>query len=125
MANWFEPDKDVVEDFYKWLESRPQAVREVARRFPPWELFRMQSTGHRVTVHGFSQHVDDGRITLMVDVTGRFNLVVMERRVFGVDPEDLEPCELPAKDEKLGSLDVPIEELRKRMNIKDEGEEEE
>jgi len=35
-----------------------------------------------------------------------------KRRVFGVKPEDLTECDIPASDEITGSMDLSIEEVK-------------
>jgi hypothetical protein len=60
----------------------------------------MKSTGQRVTVYSFGE---GDRVTLTVNVEGRFNAIAFERQVFGIDPDDLEPCDLPVAGELLGS----------------------
>lgn len=82
-----------------WVASRPLVVQDMARRLPPDRLYRMASTGHRVTLYSFSE---DGTVT--VNVGGDFNAVVFERRVFGVSPDDLTECDLPGPDDPCGSL---------------------
>lgn len=94
-----QPTAEQERGWAKWVRSRPALVRATAERFDPWSLYRLKSTGDRVVVMSFSE---DG--TLTVAVTGRFNRVWMERKVFGVDPDDLEPCDLPGPDEVLGSV---------------------
>lgn len=99
MARFVEPTREQVIVWRKWVESRPPLVRDLARRFEPWSLYRLETTGHRVTVYSYSE---DNTVT--VDVLGRFNLVKFERRVFGISPHDLFPCELPASGEPLGVM---------------------
>jgi hypothetical protein len=82
-----------------WLDERPAAIKTMAQRHPPDRLYRMRSTGCRVTLHSYSE---DGTVTVFVG--GQFNLVVFERRVFGVSPDDLEECDLPDETERLGAL---------------------
>ena len=41
---------------------------------------------------------------MTVNVTGQYNRVMVERRVFGIKPEQLSECDLPASDEPLGVL---------------------
>ena len=60
----------------------------------------MKSTGHRVTMYSYSEN---GTVT--VNVTGDYNVVVFERQVFGISPDDLEECDLPAPGEFLGHAD--------------------
>jgi len=102
MARLFEPTKAQLAHWRKWVKSRPPAVRAVAERFDPWSLYRLKSSGHRVTIYSFS---GDG--TLTVNVTGQFNAVMFDRQVFGIAPDDLEPCEPPAPDEAVGTLMTP------------------
>ena len=85
--------------YARWCKKRPPVVRELAERFPPWELFRMKSTGHRCTVAAIAENG-----TVRVDITGEFNQTLFDRSVFGVDPGDLEPCELPGPNETPGTV---------------------
>lgn len=101
MANYGEPTEEQIAAWSAWVAERPPSVRTVAERFFPWKLYRLRSSGHRVTIHSFDVGVDDS-ITLKVDVTGEFNFVAFERRVFGIAPDDLEECDLPSEDEQLG-----------------------
>jgi len=84
-------------DLQEWLQGRPQIIRDISARLKPWKLYRMKSTGHRVTLYSI---YEDG--TLSVDITGDLNLISMERRVFGIDPDDLEECDRPGPDEPVG-----------------------
>lgn len=102
MARFRDPDDSEIQEWHEWLESRPLDIREIAKRFEPWGLYRMKSTGHRVTIYSLEKQ-EDGRISLKVNVMGEFNAVAFERQVFGVDPNDLEPCELPSEQEELGA----------------------
>lgn len=75
----------------EWVQSRPDAVRTAAERFDPWSLYTLKSTGQRVLLRSI---FEDG--TVSVVVSERFNgPLIMERKVFGIDPDDLEPCEWP------------------------------
>lgn len=85
--------------FDEWAESRPPEVQELIRRLPPDRLYRMKSTGSRVTLIAYAE---DG--TVRVNITGEFNAVVFERQVFGVKADDLEECELPKEGEPLGAM---------------------
>lgn len=99
MARYAEPTPEQEKEWAEWVAELPPVVRTVAERFFPWELYRMKSTGQRVTVAAFNE---DG--TLRVDVRGDFNFVWNERSVFGIDPDDLEPCDIPPEDELTGSI---------------------
>jgi len=98
MANVFDPSPSQVESWNTWVQARPAAVKEVASKIVPWKLYRMTSTGQRVTVVSFDEH-KDGHVTCRVQVGGEFNRVAFEREVFGIDPEDLVECDLPDSSE--------------------------
>ena len=82
----------------EWVATRPQVVQELCHRLPPDRLYRMKSSGHRVTLYSYRE---DGTVTVVV--SGKFNLVVFERLVFWISPDDLEECDLPGPDEKVGT----------------------
>jgi hypothetical protein len=63
----------------------------------------MKSTGQRVLVRATTENPATGELTLLVEVSGQFNKVMVNVRVFGIDPDDLEPCALPGPDEELGA----------------------
>ncbi len=114
---YVQPTLEWVQGWEAWLADRPDNVREVACRFDPWTLYRLKTSGHRVIVQAFDEGVD-GVVTLRVAVSGEFNFVTFERSVFGIRPDDLEECDLPASDEPLGTTDWPIEvvkEMRDRF----------
>lgn len=99
MARFMEPTQEQEEAWKDWLASLPDCVRVVAECFDPWSLYRMKSTGQRVAIASFFEDA-----TLSVNVTGEFNIVVFDRAVFGIKPDDLEPCDLPEKDEQIGTM---------------------
>lgn len=69
----------------KWLRGRPKIIKTLADRFPPWGLYRMVSTGRKVRLYSYSE---DG--TLTVHVLRAHNPgILFERRVFGIEPDDL------------------------------------
>lgn len=110
MARYVDPTPEQEAGYREWLAERPAHVRAVAERFDPWSLYRLKSSGHRVTVYSFGEEAG-GKVTLTVNVTGEFNVVSFARRVFGIDPDDLEPCELPAPDEPVGAVLVQEEDI--------------
>ena len=87
----------------EWVAERPPNVRAVAERFDPWTLYRLKPTGQRVTFYSLGEH-DDGSVTLTVNITGQFNAIMFDRQVFGIDPDDLEPCDPPSESEPLGTM---------------------
>jgi hypothetical protein len=91
---------DLDEEAYQaWVESRPEVVKEIAKRLPPNKLYRLKTTWQRVTMYSINE---DGTVT--VDITGDYNLIDFSRRVFGINPDDLEECDLPLSNEVLGEL---------------------
>ncbi len=97
MSDWvFERTPEHLASWADFLNQRPPRVRAVAERLPPWNLYRMKSTGHRVTVFSFDQPEVGGEVTLTVIVLKRWNpSIKVERRVFGIKPDDLEICAPP------------------------------
>ena len=120
MTRYKDPTPEEARAWEVWLAERPEAVRAVAERFNPWSLYRLRTTGHRCFVESFNEN-DDGSVTVTVGITGEFNLVTFERAVFGINPDELEPCELPVEGEPLGVIlkpeEVPahLEKLRQKM----------
>lgn len=100
MAILFEQDEV---EWQKWLKKRPPHVRAIAEKYPPNRLYRLKTTGHRVTVYSLREG-KGGAVTMTVNITAEYNLVDFERQVFGIDPNDLEECDLPAPGEPLGCI---------------------
>ena len=96
MAILFELDK---ERWDEWLSERPQEIKEMAATWPPNKLYRLKTTQQRCTLYSYSE---DGTVT--VNITGDHNLIPFSRQVFGINPNDLEECELPGKDEPVGEM---------------------
>lgn len=93
-----QPTEAQERQFAAWVAERPDVIRALisARRFDPWTLYRLKTTGQRVYIISFSEPEESGgKVTLRVVVSGKFNLVAFERGVFGIDPDDLEECDLP------------------------------
>lgn len=97
----------------EWLADPERAlIREAASRLDPWTLYRLKTTGQRVFLISFNDPPPGGKVTCKVGVSGEFNLISHERAVFGIDPDDLEECDLPGPDELVGSLDLPVEVVK-------------
>lgn len=99
MARIQDPTPEQEVGWKKWVKSRPKKVRVIAERFDPWSLYRLKDTGQRVTLRSISE---DG--TVSVNITGDFNVIMFDRYVFGIDPDKLEPCELPDESEPIGTV---------------------
>ena len=92
----------------EWVATRPPIIQELCKKFPPNRLYKLKSSNHRVTLYSYNE---DGTMTVIV--SGEHNAVMFERRVFGIKPEDLEECDLPGKDEPLGTMLTEQEEVDK------------
>jgi len=99
MAFYFDPAPEQIAGWNEFVESRPPAVREVARRFSPWKLYRLGPD--RCTIYSFSE---GSPVTMTVNIAGEFNLLLVERSVFGVKPEQLTECDLPLPGERIGVI---------------------
>lgn len=110
MADYAVPTDEERAQWEAWVDGLPPVVRELARKFTPWSLWLMKSSGHRVVPYSFDEHAD-GSYTLRVDVLAIFNSITFERRVFGIPAEDLEPCELPGPEEELGATLTDDEDI--------------
>ena len=90
----------------KWMKERPEVIREMAERLPPNLLYRLKSSGQRVTLYSYCEN---GTVTVLV--SGQYNVIVFERRVFGIKPEELEECELPGEGELVGAVYTEPQEV--------------
>lgn len=76
-----------------WIDDpeRPEPMRVVARRFKPWLVYRLKTTGQACELVSFGEAEDDGRILIRANcqhpVLGEISLV----QVFGLEPDDFEP----------------------------------
>ena len=104
MAKLYEFTEDQSKAWQEWVATRPPVIQKMCERLAPNRLYRLNSSGHRVTVYSFSE---DGTVT--VDVSGKYNALFCDRRVFGIKPEDLEECGLPGPEECIGYIPVRLE----------------
>lgn len=96
---WFEPTADQIAEWQRWLAARPSHVRVVAERFDPWTLYRLTTTGQRVSFTGCHEgarncgeaDVDPMRVTVAVHAEHPVLGEVSARNVFGIDPDSLVP----------------------------------
>jgi hypothetical protein len=110
----YEPTDEERVAWELWVAERPDAVRVVAERFSPWQLYRLKTSGHRVTLVAFDEETT-GDITLRVFISGDHNFLAFERSVFGIKPDDLEPCDPPEPGERVGSLNMNPDDVRAAM----------
>lgn len=105
MANIFDPSDEIIKEWDNWVNSKSEKVKKLASQVKPWKLYKLKSSGHKVTIYSIDEPEDeDLEPTFKVNVLAQFNFVVFERRVFGIKLEDLEETDLPEKDEMIGSL---------------------
>lgn len=100
MGTLYDPSEDELDSWCIWLNSRPPKVRAVAEGLPPWNLYRLSTTGHRVELYSVDQQSDGVDVRLTVVVLRKWNPnfkppITVERRVFGIKPEELEVCDPP------------------------------
>lgn len=101
-----------MDGFDKWLETRPQVIKDLAKRFPPNVLYRIKDTGHRVFVRGYDE---DG--TLIMHVGSEFNRITFAHDMSGVPPEDLEECDFPPDDEPVGALLTDENDIKEYLHL--------
>jgi len=100
-------------EWKEWVDGRPVKMRAMCINLSPNRLYKMKSTGHRVMIYSFSED-----LTVTVLVSKIYNAVAFERKVFGVDPDDLEECKLPDADELTGSFeDIFLNAIKDRTII--------
>lgn len=97
-----KPNESQLRAWKKWVKARPPAVRAIAERLDPWTLYRLKPTGQRVTLVSI---YEDG--TVKVSITGQYNVIMFDRDVFGINPDDLEECDLPEPGEATGAVMTP------------------
>lgn len=70
----------------EWVATRPDVVRNVCERFPPWVYYDLPETGQTVIIEAYAE---DGTVRVLV-VADRISApAVIQFGVFGIDPEDL------------------------------------
>lgn len=96
IVDWTEEQKKAWD---ACVAELPDSVRALCERLPPNKLYKMKSTRHRVILHSYAEN---GTVT--VDILAKYNALDFERHVFGIDANDLEECDLPSPDEKVGAI---------------------
>lgn len=109
------PGRELGAEWDEWVASRPPAIQELCRRFPPDRLYLLKSSNHRVFLYSYEEGAD-GTNTLSVIVSGEYNFVSFDRRVFGIKPEDLEECDLPPPGELLGTVLTDSKDIEEHLN---------
>jgi mRNA-degrading endonuclease RelE of RelBE toxin-antitoxin system len=94
MARFMSPTRQDLAAVYQKFRDRPQHVRDLLNRLDLFELYKLRTTGYRVVICAIE---DDASVT--VSVPRQYNETMYDGMLFGVDPDDLEPCELPGEHE--------------------------
>lgn len=119
MAKWQKLRPTQEEGMTQWLAARPKVIQDMVAKYNLRidTLYRLKTTGQRVVL--FSLHEN---YTLTVQIFSAFNMdnamaralgSAWDRRVFGIDPEDLEECDLPEG--------VVLEDNSMEIDLDDEG----
>lgn len=92
MARFVEFTPEMEVEHAAWLASRPESVQKLALRYPPNVLYRLKTTGQRYSCISYAE---EGTVRVLVQP--RFNpMQFFPLEVFGIDPADLEECDVPA-----------------------------
>jgi hypothetical protein len=76
----------------EWYRTRPATVQRRIDSHPPTQLYRMRKTGQIVPIYSYAEDHNGECTTCTVLVLEEYNgPLFMERQVFGVAFEDLEP----------------------------------
>jgi hypothetical protein len=68
MARHCEPTPEQEKMWSDWVAERPDNVRAVAEKLNPWTLYRLKTTGQRVTIASFSEGEDESVTVTMGQV---------------------------------------------------------
>ena len=82
--NWTEPTDEMRAAWEQWLDENPEVP--LARRFFPWAMYRLTTTGQRCQMLAFSE---GGTVRVYAEHEELGPMTGVE--VFGVDPNDLVP----------------------------------
>ncbi len=109
MGNVIEPTEEKLKEIEEWLKDRPQVIKDLCKKLPPFKLYKLKYCEQPelfslVTLHSYNE---DGTVT--VYVSKKFNITLMERNVFGINPERLTECDIPSDEE--------LEEIVKGNNL--------
>ena len=97
-----EPTPEIIAAVDEWLADRPEIVRETAAKVPPWNLYRLSdpvesNLGQYVRIVAYAE---DG--TVRVSVSCEHQTLAFCREVFGIDPDNLKPCDPPSSGTPVG-----------------------
>jgi len=84
--------KKLWEDF---LSARPENIRKVAEKFPPWKKYRLKDHGFTGSVYipRAYEEKEDGTVTIQCVKENKEMPILGGYSVFGIHPESLEEVE--------------------------------
>lgn len=86
--------KSHIREFNEWLKYRPEIIKEIANKVPPWNRYKLKTTGQYCDLYSYSE---DGTVTIIVnghesEILNQVNKIAPVS-VFGINPDDLEALE--------------------------------
>ena len=80
------PSETELDAWKEFVDTRPENVRQMCLKLPPWHYYDMPKTGQIVTVEAYNEN---GTVRVYV-VGDRISIpAIVPLEVFGVDPGDL------------------------------------
>ncbi len=78
-------------EFNDWLSTRPEIIKKMGEKWPPWNRYRLKTTGQHCYLCSYSED-ETVTITIYGHDTSALDAMnqMLPRNVFGVNPEDLE-----------------------------------
>lgn len=97
MARWIEWTESQEAAWSKWVAERPQVIQDMVEKYKLRydTLYRLKTTGQRVILYSLAE---SGTVTVNILYEynpERLSLAFGGLQVFGIDPADLEECDLP------------------------------
>ena len=87
------PTQEMLAAWEEWLNTRPPSIQNLARRFPPWKVYRLRTTGQDILeIKAYSEpdHENpNGTIRAVCLMPGLPAIPPFLREVFGLDPDDI------------------------------------
>ena len=75
MTKIIEWNETQQKEWNEWLSDRPESIKKLADKYPPYNLYKLKTSGQRVTMHSYWE---DGTVSIWI--TGKFNLVMFDKQ---------------------------------------------
>lgn len=85
-----EPTAEQLAAWDAWLADRPECIRQAVRHLPPWNDYRIRSTGQRARIYSYSEPGETSGVTITAFVWREELPELTSRTVFGFSPDDFE-----------------------------------